>query len=62
MSIKVRSKVFRFLKIEEYPNLKKTVIEHFSVYNDKKKFVENTSVETVENAKFACGMFRFTKV
>jgi SAM-dependent methyltransferase len=34
----------------------------FSVYNDNKEFVEHTSVETVENAKFACGMFWFTKV
>lgn len=33
----------------------------FSVYNDKKQFIENTDIEHVENAKFACGMFLFTK-
>jgi len=44
--------------LEYFKNLK--LIE-FSVYNDKKQFVENTDIENVENAKFACGMFLFTK-
>lgn len=33
----------------------------FSTYNDKKQFIENTDTAVVENAKFACGMFWFTK-
>jgi len=33
----------------------------FSVYNDKKQFIENTDIASVENARFACGMFWFTK-
>lgn len=33
----------------------------FSVYDDKKKFIENVYVGSAENSKFACGMFWFTK-
>ncbi len=33
----------------------------FSVYDDEKNFIENTDIEPFENAKFACGMFLFTK-
>ena len=33
----------------------------FSVYDDKKRFIENADPRSAENAKFACGMFWFTK-
>ncbi|MCX5632667.1 MAG: DUF268 domain-containing protein [Phycisphaerae bacterium] len=33
----------------------------FSVYDDQKRFIENTDPVSVENNKFACGMFWFTK-
>ncbi len=33
----------------------------FSVYDDKKNFIENTDMEPYENAKYANGMFHFTK-
>lgn len=43
MSIKVRSKVFKFLKIEEYPNLKKAVIELNNFGELKKLFGWNNN-------------------
>jgi len=33
----------------------------FSAYDDKKRFVENIEPQSLQNAKFACGMFWFTK-
>lgn len=44
--------------LEYFPDLK---LLEFSVYDDKKRFIENTDTGSVENAKFACGMFWFTK-
>lgn len=37
-----------------------TLLE-FCIYDDKKRFIENTDPKIAENAKFACGMFWFTK-
>lgn len=44
--------------LEYFKDLK---LVEFSTYNDKKQFIENTDPASVENAKFACGMFWFTK-
>jgi SAM-dependent methyltransferase len=33
----------------------------FSSYDDQKCFVENADMDSFENAKYACGMFHFTK-
>ena len=41
-----------------FPNLK---LVEFSVYDDEKRLIENANVELYENAKYACGMFQFTK-
>ena len=45
--------------LEYFPFLK--LIE-FSVYDDKKNFIENTDTEMYEDANYACGMFHFTKL
>jgi len=46
-------------QILEYFSALKLV--EFSVYDDQKRFIENTDSASVENNKFACGMFWFTK-
>lgn len=44
--------------LEYFSDLK---LVEFSVYDDQKRFIENTDPVSVENNKFACGMFWFTK-
>ena len=44
--------------LEYFSDLK--LIE-FSVYDDQKRFIENTDPASMENSKFACGLFQFTK-
>ncbi len=44
--------------LEYFSDLK---LVEFSVYDDQKRFIENTDPASVENNKFACGMFWFTK-
>jgi hypothetical protein len=44
--------------VEYFSDLK---LVEFSVYDDQKRFIENTDPTSVENSKFACGMFWFTK-
>lgn len=41
-----------------FPDL--TLVE-FSGYDDNNRFIENTNTELFEDAKYACGMFCFTK-
>lgn len=41
-----------------FPDLR---LLEFSLYDDKKRFLENIDVAAAENEKYACGMFWFTK-
>jgi SAM-dependent methyltransferase len=45
--------------LEYFSNLK---LVEFSAYDDQKRFIEKTDPASVENNKFACGMFWFTKL
>lgn len=45
--------------LDYFPDLR---LVEFSVYDDKKRFIEKTDVASAENAKFECGMFHFTKL
>jgi hypothetical protein len=44
--------------LDYFPALK---LVEFSGYDDQKRFVENADMRSFENAKYACGMFLFTK-